>query len=145
MFQKLRIFVIRWTISQFETYFFERKVSQFYKKIFQKKALSVIDVGANRGQTIDFFLQLNPLSVVYSFEPNPELHKALQKKYKSNNNINLIQMGVSNKVETKIFYENILDESSSFEELNLDSEYLKTKSSILGVKPDNIIKLSYPV
>ena len=145
MLQKLRIFVIRWTISQFETYFFERKVSQFYKKIFQKKALSVIDVGANRGQTIDFFLQLNPLSVVHSFEPNPELHKALQKKYKSNNNINLIQMGVSNKVETKIFYENILDESSSFEELNLDSEYLKTKSSILGVKPDNIIKLSYPV
>ena len=54
-------------------------------------------------------------------------------------------MGVSNKVETKIFYENILDESSTFEELNMDSEYLKTKSSILGVQPENIIKLSYPV
>ena len=47
--------------------------------------------------------------------------------------------------ETKIFYENVLHESSTFEELNMESKYLKVKSSILGVKPKNIVKDSYPV
>ena len=145
MFQKFRIFFIRWTIAQFEIYFFERKVSALYKKIFQKRALTIIDVGANRGQTIDFFLKLNDKSKLYSFEPNPNLFEELQIKYSTCKNIKLIQKGVSKKIETKTFFENILDESSSFEELNMDSDYLKMKSSILGVKPQNIVKESYPV
>ena len=38
-----------------------------------------------------------------------------------------------------------MHESSTFEELNMESQYLKVKSSILGVKPENIVKDSYPV
>ncbi len=145
MFLKFRIFIIRWTIAKFEIYLFERKVSNFYKRILDESRPTILDVGANRGQTIEFFLKLNPQSNLYSFEPNPNLFNELQNKYKSHQGINLIQKGVSNKDETKTFYENILDESSTFEELNMDSEYLKMKSSILGVKPENIVKHSYPV
>jgi FkbM family methyltransferase len=124
---------------------FEKKVSHFYKKIFNKEYLTIIDIGANRGQTIEFFLTLNPDSSLYSFEPNPKLFQILEKKYKLHQNVNLIQKGVSDTIETKTFYENILDESSTFEELNMDSNYLKMKSSILGVKPENIVSSSYPV
>ena len=141
MFQKFRIFIIRWTIAQFEIYLFERKVSSFYKKIFKRRDLTIIDVGANRGQTIDFFLKLNNKSRLYSFEPNPKLFEELQYKYSNYENIK----GISNKIETKTFFENILDESSTFEELNMNSDYLKMKSSILGVNPKDIVKESYPV
>jgi FkbM family methyltransferase len=144
MLQKIRIFIIRWTLAQFEL-LFERKVSLLYNKILKNEILLIIDIGANRGQTIEFFHKLNPKSYLYSFEPNPKLFETLEKKYKSNKSISLIQKGVSNKIETKIFYENVFDETSTFEVLNMDSQYLKKKSLILGVKPEDIVKDSYPV
>lgn len=144
LFQKIRIYSIRLIIAQFEL-LFERKVSRFYNTIFEKEILLIIDIGANRGQTIDFFHKLNQKSFIYSFEPNPKLFEILEKKYNGNKRISLIQKGVSNKKETKTFYENVLHESSTFEELNMESQYLKVKSSILGVKPENIVKDSYPV
>jgi len=144
MLQRIRISVIRWIIAQFEVFLFERKVASFYRQIFKRNPLTVLDIGANRGQTIDFFLNLNPDSTIYSFEPNPSLFAILKENY-SQNNIHLFQKGVSNIEEKKTFYENILDESSTFEELNQNSEYLKLKSSILGVKPKDIIKKSYEV
>lgn len=143
--KRLRIKIIRWIIAQFELYLFERKSSLFYREMFKNKILTVVDVGANRGQTINFFLKSNPNSSLFSFEPNPKLSKDLKEKYKNYENVEIIQFGVSNKIGNRIFYENILDESSTFEELNMDSKYLKMKASILGVKPEKIVKKSYPV
>ena len=144
MLQRIRISIVRWIIAQFEVFLFERKVATFYRQIFKQNKLVVLDIGANRGQTIDFFLNLNPDSTIYSFEPNPSLYANLKKNY-SRNNIHLLQRGVSNVEEKKTFYENILDESSTFEELNQNSDYLRLKSSILGVKPQDIVKKSYKV
>ena len=44
-----------------------------------------------------------------------------------------------------IFHENILDETSTFEELNLDSKYLEKKAKVLGVTKENIIVDKYKV
>jgi len=93
MFQKFRIFLISKAIALLEIYFFERKASNFYKKIFNKRALTIIDVGANRGQTIDFFMKLNNKSKLYSFEPNPKLFEDLRNKYSTHENIKLIKKG----------------------------------------------------
>jgi FkbM family methyltransferase len=105
----------------------------------------VIDVGANKGQTIDLFLKLNPACAIWAFEPNPSLAMSLRMKYASKKNITIHQLGVSNEDGEKIFHENILNTTSTFEELDMNSKYLKTKSSVLGVKPTEIISQSYPV
>lgn len=44
-----------------------------------------------------------------------------------------------------VFYENVMNETSSFEELNLDSKYLKKKANVLGVAKENIILDNYKV
>ncbi len=44
-----------------------------------------------------------------------------------------------------VFHENILDETSTFEELNLDSKYLEKKAKVLGVTKENIIVANYKV
>ena len=142
--QKVRVFFIRTLISRFEL-LFEKKTSRFYKKIFNKEPLLVIDVGANLGQTIKFFHKMNQMTYLFSFEPNPKLFKTLENKFQSNKNVCLINKGVSNKIGTMKFYENVLHESSTFEELNMKSEYLRYKSTILGVKPKNIVKDIYLV
>ena len=44
-----------------------------------------------------------------------------------------------------VFHENVMDETSSFEELNLDSRYLKKKAKVLGVAKEDIIVDNYKV
>jgi hypothetical protein len=43
------------------------------------------------------------------------------------------------------FFENILDETSSFEVPNLDAKYTRIKAKILGVPPRNTIRDAYDV
>jgi FkbM family methyltransferase len=105
----------------------------------------VIDVGANLGQTIDLVISINPACKIFAFEPNPSLFEKLKTKYSLKKNIHLFQLGISEEKGTKIFHENILHSTSTLEDINFSSEYLKRKSSILGVKPEEILKKSYSI
>lgn len=44
-----------------------------------------------------------------------------------------------------VFHENILDETSTFEELNFDSKYLEKKAKVLGVTKESLIVNNYKV
>jgi FkbM family methyltransferase len=141
----LRVKLIQRLINFNENLFFYPKLKKFYSAKLNSKIINIIDVGSNKGQSIDFFCRINQSANVFGFEPNPSLYKKLVKKYQRNSKIKLINLGISNKVGKLIFYENLLDETSSFESLNPESVYLKKKSIILGVNPKNIIVDSYEV
>jgi len=136
------IFIVNEAI---ENIFLRRKILKHYRKHFNKKINLVIDVGAHSGQSIEFFLNLNSNCKIYSFEPNPRLYEKLAIKYSRNPNIHLFQLGISDKIGQKIFHENILDTTSTFEKLNVSSKWLLKKLKILGTKPHNIVTDSYPV
>ena len=141
--------IMRWLVMKLvmlnERIIFDKRLIKFYKSNLQNKINVVIDVGANTGQSIDFFLKLNPNCKIISFEPIPSLYQNLKRKYSDKPNIHLFQLGISDVAGQKTFYENIFQCTSTFEELDLTSEYLKTKSKVLGVKPDEIVKKSYPL
>jgi FkbM family methyltransferase len=145
MASSLRINLIKFTINVIERFTFEKKLRKYYKQALGSGINVIIDVGSNKGQTIDFFLKINPNCTIYGFEPNPSLYSYLEKKYEHLKNIRLFNMGVSSQNGELIFNENILNHTSTFENLNKDSEYLKKKARILGVPVDKIIKNSYPV
>ena len=71
--------------------------------------------------------------------------KQIQNKYKTNTNITIHNLGLSNVKGELIFHENVMDETSSFEELNFESKYLEKKAKILGVAKENIIADNYKV
>ena len=141
----LRIRIITALIHLNEYFIFYRRLRKFYKKQLKTENPVIFDVGSNKGQTIDFFLKLYPNCIIYSFEPNGDLYRRLCKKYKNNSNIILNNCGVSDQSGTLLFKETVTSETSTFEELNYDSDYLKMKSKVLGVKPEQIIKKSYEV
>jgi len=145
IFKKLMRWFVMKIVMLNERMIFDKRLIKFYKKQLAKKINFVIDVGANTGQSIDLFLKLNPNCKIIAFEPIPSLYKKLKRKYADKPNIMLFQFGISDKVGQKIFYENIFQCTSTFEELDSTSEYLKTKSKLLGVNPDEIVKESYPV
>jgi FkbM family methyltransferase len=145
MFQAIRIKIVKGLIDINEKIFFERRLFKFYKKLLGKSIQMVIDVGANKGQSIDFFLRLNANCKISAFEPNLTLYNRLLVKYKKFSNISIYNAGISEHAGEKMFQENVLDYTSTFEELNLNSKYLLNKSNILGVKPEDIIKNKYMV
>jgi len=128
-----------------EAIFFYPKLKRFYIENLKKESISILDVGANKGQSIDFFLKVNPNAEFDAFEPNKKLFVYLQNKYKAFDKIRLHNFGVSNIKGELVFHENILDETSTFEELNLDSKYLEKKAKVLGVTKENIIVANYKV
>ncbi len=142
---KLRTKIIQSLIHINEAIFFYPKLKKFYKDNLKNASVSILDVGANKGQSIDFFLGINPNAKITAFEPNKKLFQLLEEKYKNNGNIILNNLGVSNTNGELEFNENILDETSTFESLNLDSKYLEKKAKVLGVTKESIIVDKYKV
>lgn len=128
-----------------EKIFFYPKLKSFYTKQLQGSQPFIVDVGSNKGQSIDFFLNIHKNADVIAFEPNKKLYNRLVSKYKQRSNIQLFNLGVSDKTGQLTFHENVMDETSTFEELNYDSPYLKKKAAILGVNPEEIIAARYVV
>ena len=51
------------------------KIKKFFKTKLYNNTLTVIDIGAHKGETINFFLKNFNISKIYSFEPNKDLVK----------------------------------------------------------------------
>ncbi len=145
----IRTQIIQKLVHINEAIFFYPKLKRFYADNLKQEKICILDVGANKGQSIDFFLKVNPNAEFDAFEPNKKLFVYLQNKYKTNTkqiqNIRLHNFGVSNIKGELVFHENILDETSTFEELNLSSKYLEKKAKVLGVTKENIIVDNYKV
>ncbi len=109
------------------------KIKKFFKKNLINKDLIIIDIGAHKGETINFFLDNFNISKLYAFEPNKDLQKILSnnKKFKSTN-IELFNYGVGN--ETKDYQLNVTIDtlSSTFNDINTASKYYLKKKKILS-------------
>ena len=145
MLGKLQVWIVGEFIKLNEKFIFNKRLLKFYKRVLDKKINLVIDVGANSGQSIDLFLELNPNCKIIAFEPNPKLAHTLKLKYSDNLNIQSFQLGISDTVGKKTFHENVFDATSTLEQLKMTSNYLKKKSLFLGVKPDKLVVESYPI
>ena len=75
---KLRTKIIQSLIHINEAVFFYPKLKKFYKENLKNASVCILDVGANKGQSIDFFLGINPNAKITAFEPNKKLFQFLQ-------------------------------------------------------------------
>lgn len=143
----IRIKIIQLLLSINESLFFYPRLSNFYKKNKFKtdETIVIFDVGANKGQSIDFFCKMYKNIKIFAFEPNPKLFGKLILKYGNKNNIFLYNVGVSNINGQLELNETVTDETSTFEKLNYNSEYLQMKANVLGVKKEEIINKKYLV
>jgi FkbM family methyltransferase len=146
----IRISIIQLLIDINERIFFYPKLKSFYKNkayptSISSNSLTIFDVGANKGQSIDFFCKIFNNPIIYAFEPNPILYKKLTEKYQNKKNIFIFNLGVSDINGQLELNETVTDETSTFEKLNYESDYLQMKANILGVKKEDIIKNKYLV
>ena len=106
----------------------KKKIYSFLKKKFGSNFIEVIDIGAHRGETIDFFIDDFNIKKIRSFEPNKELFYKLKNKKKFNQkNIEIFNYGVGFKdeiIKLKILIDTA---SSTFNNLNYESKYFLKK------------------
>jgi len=110
---------------------------QTIKKIFNKKKIKIIDIGANTGQTIDRFQRIFSNCEIYSVEPSFNAFSKLNRDYKEKKNISLFNFAIGDKKKNKIFYDYNDNVLSSFNKLNkknsLNKIYKKNKVKVLSL------------
>lgn len=127
-----------------EKFFFYPNLKSAYcemnlPKTFPQRDLVVFDVGANKGQSINFFKGIFPNVRIYAFEPSERTFRKLKKVAGKigGKDIELFQIGIGNRNTKLNFYESILSETSTFALPNKNSLYLKKKNRILFQKNEN--------
>ena len=78
--------------------------TKLLKKIFKKKKIVLVDIGANEGNFIDFLNKNFVLKKVFCFEPIKELSEKISQKYQSKN-FSVSNIALSNKKDKKFFYQ----------------------------------------
>jgi len=81
----------------------------------------VLDIGANRGQSIEAIRIFQPTAKIEAFEPNPLLADALTKRYRGDNSLRINNVGLGSQEESASlfvpFYRNFMyDGLASFSE-----------------------------
>ena len=112
----------------------KKKVLIFFKNKFNIQPLTIIDIGAHKGETIDFFTNNFNINKIFSFEPNTDLFLQLKNQLRYNDKkVELINLGISNIDELKEL--NIMTESSSstFNSIDQNTSYYKRKKKIIFI------------
>lgn len=113
------------TAKQRNKEFKKVSVKKFYRTILPKNP-TIIDVGANKGQTIEFFKKIFNNLKIYAFEPS-EVYNVLEKKYKNSKNIIISKNALHSKRTKKTFYFHTFDSNdvsqlSGFYKINKKSK-----------------------
>lgn len=91
----------------------------------------ILDVGGNRGQSIKFFSKIFPRKLIISCEPVPKLFKLLQRF--ENDKVKILNIAVDQESGAGIFFQSVLEETSTLILPKDDSNWGKKKSQILGI------------
>ena len=106
----------------------KKKILNFFKSKFKDENLKIIDIGAHKGETINFFLNNLRIDEIYAFEPNLDLYEKLREinKYK-NKSIKIFNFGIGYADEIKIL--NIMTDTSSstINSIDENTEYFNKK------------------
>lgn len=85
---------------------------QLIKKL-KKTDISILDVGANRGQTARRYRSKFPTAEIYCFEPFPASIAELQKQFSDDQNIHIVPKAVAQEKGVATFYVNEFDATNS--------------------------------
>ena len=96
---------------------FGRDVFQDIRQIIGNENLTLFDVGANVGQTIQAFQEKFNTSEIHAFEPGSLAFSQLSSKFSSVENVTVNMLALGSTTEKKTFHENTYTEMSSFLQL----------------------------
>lgn len=117
-------------------FFYKRKILVKLKELFSSDIDIFFDVGAHKGETVNFILKSFNVNKIFAFEPLAnnliKLKKNTNKKKLKNKNIEYLNFALGEKKETKFIKEMNESSSSTFNHINQESKYFKRKNLLLN-------------
>jgi FkbM family methyltransferase len=135
----IRVKSISTIIHVVELIFYYPKLRKTVKKVIlddDNQGSIILDVGGNRGQSIKFFSKMFPKKVIISCEPVPKLFSLLQRF--ENEKIKVLNVAVDQEAGEGVFFQSVLEETSTLILPKDDSSWGKKKNQILGVSSDEM-------
>lgn len=77
--------------------------TRYIIKHYLRKDSNCIDAGCHKGEILDLILRFAPEGSHWGFEPNPDLFRALVRKYQRRNNIHILNYALSNTKGISVF------------------------------------------
>lgn len=127
--------LVRFSLNLFD-YFQQKKIINFFKKRLISK-LVLFDVGAHHGETVSLFFKNFHIDKIHCFEASEENFQILRNNIKKKNFNNFCQLNnyAAGEEEKNLFINQTKESSSSsINEFNKNSNYLKKKMKILNFK-----------
>ena len=116
-----------------------RKILKLAKR--SPSDLTIIDVGANIGQSVDRFREISDTAKIISFEPNPEAFALLKLKKSHDKNLECYNFGIGSIDGILKFNLQPDSGSSSFKKLNVNSNAFKSSNTKEAKKNHNTTTL----
>jgi FkbM family methyltransferase len=116
----------------------QKRIMNFFENLNIEVA---IDVGSHKGEFIDeLLLKLKKVKEIHAFEPQKEIFKELQYKYKNKKKINLNNFALASKKGEAILNINKLSSASSIRIFNKKSLWYKFRNLLISEKNSVILK-----
>ena len=122
--------LIRLVINLFDHIEQKKIVSFLQKKL--NYPIVIFDVGAHHGETIRLMKKNFRIKSIHCFEASPENYKILSQKFENINNIFINNTGLGEKKKKSFINQTIESSSSTINEINIRSKYLKRKKNLLS-------------
>ena len=119
--------------SAIDQFFHQKRIKKFIKK--QKlKINTFIDVGSFEGKYTDLILKIANNCKVIMIEPQDKYYNLIKEKYRDNSQIEILQLGLSDK-KTKLNLKiNKHEITSTFSEFQNENKYLNLKAILFESK-----------
>lgn len=115
-------------VNFIDSNYHHKRIIKFIKNY---KISMLIDVGSHKGEFLENFLKFKKIKTIYAFEPQIDVYKTLNKKFKKNKNIRRINIALDTKVGKKKLHINKLSLTSTLSTTNNKSFFLKLKKLLL--------------
>ena len=123
-------------ILNFFDYFHKKKILQFLRQNNLETLEIFFDIGAHKGETIEFFKKNLNINKIYAFEASPSNFQCLFEKI-DNKNIVLENIALGFDDQLLNFHQCDESSSSTFSKINFESKYYRKKNFLLNHKKNN--------
>ncbi len=126
----------------------QSKFDPVHARLFRDKKeeeLVIFDVGAHVGESARRFRGVFPKSYIHCFEADKGNYQKLCENLSGQSDLHLNNFGVGSAAATQKFYKNMKTDTSSFNQVNPESEWAEIRSKQYGVEKSAFTQESYDV
>ena len=118
-------------INTIDRIYHQKKIFDHLKRL---RISTAIDVGAHKGEFLNYLLTIKDIQEIHAFEPQKEIFDMLNLNFGKNKKIFLNSEGVSDINSTREMNLNSLTSTSTFSTINKNSPWFKFKNIVLNKK-----------